>query len=66
MCNPKPSSPSSFVSNEKVHFVNSHKPIDVQVDDEELIQKWPTPSEVNIYKKIKIKNLFPYTPTELH
>ncbi|XP_055835962.1 protein DETOXIFICATION 48-like [Solanum dulcamara] len=46
MCNPKPSSPSSFVSNEKVHFVNSHKPIDVQVDDEEeLIQKWPTPSE---------------------
>nr|XP_004238041.1 protein DETOXIFICATION 48 [Solanum lycopersicum] len=45
MCNPKPSSPSSFVSNEKVHFVNSNKPIDVQVDDEEQLHKWPTPSE---------------------
>ncbi|XP_006364986.1 protein DETOXIFICATION 48-like [Solanum tuberosum] len=45
MCNPKPSSPSSFVSNEKVHFVNSNKPIDVQVDEEEQLRKWPTPSE---------------------
>ncbi|KAH0680284.1 hypothetical protein KY284_021369 [Solanum tuberosum] len=45
MCNPKPSSPSSFVSNEKVHFVNSNKPIDVQVDEEEQLHKWPTPSE---------------------
>ncbi|KAK4722585.1 hypothetical protein R3W88_012818 [Solanum pinnatisectum] len=46
MCNPKPSSPSSFVSNEKVHFVNSNKPIDVQIDDEEeQLHKWPTPSE---------------------
>ncbi|KAF3659798.1 putative receptor-like protein kinase HAIKU2-like [Capsicum annuum] len=46
MCNPKPSSPSSFVSTEKVHFVNSHEPIDVQVDDEEeLLHKWPTPTQ---------------------
>ncbi|CAN4092265.1 unnamed protein product [Withania somnifera] len=47
MCNSKPSSPSSFVSTEKVHFVNSHKPIDVQVDDgdEQLLHKWPTPTE---------------------
>ncbi|MCD9558823.1 Protein DETOXIFICATION 48 [Datura stramonium] len=53
MCNPKPSSPSSFVSTEKVHFVNSHKPIDdVQVDDEEeLLHKWPTPTEA--FEEIK-------------
>lgn len=52
MCNSKPSSPSSFVSTEKVHFVNSHKPIDVQVDDdEELLHKWPTPTEA--FEEIK-------------
>lgn len=58
MCNPKPSSPSSFVSKEKVHFVNSHKPIGVQVDDEdEQLHKWPTPTEVNINYIYKIKKL---------
>lgn len=53
MCNSKPSSPSSFVSTEKVHFVNSHKPIDLQVDDddEELLHKWPTPTEA--FEEIK-------------
>lgn len=56
MCNPKTDSPSSFVSTEKAHFVNSHKPMDFQADDEELLHRWPTPTEV------KRTNTFSPTP----
>ncbi|XP_009765487.1 protein DETOXIFICATION 48-like [Nicotiana tabacum] len=51
MCNPKTDSPSSFVSTEKAHFVNSHKPMDFQADDEELLHRWPTPTEA--FEEIK-------------
>ncbi|KAH7567597.1 hypothetical protein ACOSP7_010418 [Xanthoceras sorbifolium] len=48
MCNPKPSSPSSFFSprNNKTHFVNPNKTMDLHTDDDhEELHRWPTHSE---------------------
>ncbi|KAI3460095.1 hypothetical protein Pfo_016758 [Paulownia fortunei] len=44
MCNPKPSSPSSFVSTNKSHFLNPNKTMDLRTDDQEL-HRWPNTSE---------------------
>ncbi|CAK9157921.1 unnamed protein product [Ilex paraguariensis] len=43
MCNPNPSSPSSFVSNNKSHVINPSKTMDLHTDDE--LHRWPTPTE---------------------
>ncbi|RVW65668.1 Protein detoxification 48 [Vitis vinifera] len=47
MCNPKPSSPSSFLSPMKAHFMSLNKTMDLHTDDEEeqQLHRWPTPSE---------------------
>ncbi|KAK2660028.1 hypothetical protein Ddye_006561 [Dipteronia dyeriana] len=50
MCNPKPSSPSSFFSSprsNRTHFVNPNKTMDLQTDhdDHEELHRWPTHSE---------------------
>lgn len=45
MCNPKPSSPSSFFSPKKIHFTNLNKTMDLHTDDQEELHRWPTPSE---------------------
>lgn len=45
MCNPKPSSPSSFFSPKKTHFTNLNKTMDLHTDDQEELHRWPTPSE---------------------
>ncbi|CAK9173624.1 unnamed protein product [Ilex paraguariensis] len=44
MCNPKPSSPSSFFCNNKTQFINPNKTNDLNTDDEEL-HRWPTLTE---------------------
>ncbi|XP_059633304.1 protein DETOXIFICATION 48-like [Cornus florida] len=44
MCNPKPSSPSSFVPTKKTHFLNPKHTVDLLHNDDEL-HRWPTPSE---------------------
>ncbi|XP_010271543.1 PREDICTED: protein DETOXIFICATION 48-like [Nelumbo nucifera] len=44
MCNPNPSSPSSFLSPMKTHFANPNKTMNDLNNDEEL-HRWPTPSE---------------------
>ncbi|KAJ9166417.1 hypothetical protein P3X46_021178 [Hevea brasiliensis] len=46
MCNPKPSSPSSFLCPKKTCFAKSNKPMDLYSDDEEELRRLPTPSEV--------------------
>ncbi|KAK9166129.1 hypothetical protein Scep_001320 [Stephania cephalantha] len=48
MCNPKPSSPSSILSANKNTFITPHKTMDLPSHDDEqqLLHKWPTPSEV--------------------
>ncbi|GLT60541.1 hypothetical protein SLA2020_333030 [Shorea laevis] len=49
MCNvnPKPSSPSSFLSSSRTHFINPTKTMDnLHLDDqEEQLRRWPTLSE---------------------
>ncbi|KAI5355843.1 PREDICTED: DETOXIFICATION [Prunus dulcis] len=49
MCNPKPSSPSSFLSSNKTHFImNSNKTMDLHAaadDDDQELHRWPTLSE---------------------
>ncbi|KAF5174976.1 Detoxification-like protein [Thalictrum thalictroides] len=45
MCNPKPSSPSSFISAKKTHFLNPQKTMDLHNEEDEL-HRWPTPTEV--------------------
>ncbi|PIA51835.1 hypothetical protein AQUCO_01000013v1 [Aquilegia coerulea] len=45
MCNPKPSSPSSFFSAKKTHFLNPQKSMDLHNEEDEL-HRWPTPTEV--------------------
>ncbi|KAJ4963055.1 hypothetical protein NE237_022994 [Protea cynaroides] len=50
MCNPKPSSPSSFISPKKTHSVNPNKTTDplIEEDQEEEVDnlhRWPTSSE---------------------
>ncbi|KAJ9674111.1 hypothetical protein PVL29_023579 [Vitis rotundifolia] len=47
MCNPKPSSPSSFLSPMKAHFMSLNKTMDLHTDDEEeqRLHRWPTSSE---------------------
>ncbi|KAL6511190.1 Protein DETOXIFICATION 48 [Orobanche hederae] len=45
MCNPNPSSPSSFISLNKTHFLNPNKTIvDLPTDDQGL-HRWPNTSE---------------------
>ncbi|XP_057773322.1 protein DETOXIFICATION 48-like [Salvia miltiorrhiza] len=44
MCNPKPSSPSSFIPTNKNHFINPNKTM-VVVDDEDDLDRWPNISE---------------------
>ncbi|KAF8377436.1 hypothetical protein HHK36_030813 [Tetracentron sinense] len=45
MCNPKPSSPSSFLPPNKTHFIyNPNKTMDLHTDEE--LHRWPSPSEV--------------------
>ena len=53
MCNPKPSSPSSFLSPMKAHFMSLNKTMDLHTDDEEeqQLHRWPTPSEVKKKKE---------------
>ncbi|KAA8528408.1 hypothetical protein F0562_035763 [Nyssa sinensis] len=47
MCNPKPSSPLSFISTNKTHFTNPHKTMDLHTDDgDDELHRWPTPSQV--------------------
>lgn len=47
MCNPKPSSPSSFISSYKTHFTNPDITMDHLSDtDQEELHRWPTFSEV--------------------
>ncbi|KAK9270462.1 hypothetical protein L1049_026042 [Liquidambar formosana] len=46
MCNPKPSSPSSFLPSTKTHFINPNKTMDFHTDDQDdQLQRWPTLSE---------------------
>lgn len=45
MCNPKPSSPSSFFTPRKPHYTNLNKTVDLPTDDPEELHRWPTPSE---------------------
>ncbi|KAG5543740.1 hypothetical protein RHGRI_016482 [Rhododendron griersonianum] len=47
MCNPKPSSPTSFASSNKTHFKNPNKPMDPDVDNDldDQLHRWPTPCE---------------------
>ncbi|CAL8997642.1 unnamed protein product [Prunus brigantina] len=49
MCNPKPSSPSSFLSSNKTHFImNSNKTMNLHAaadDDDQELHRWPTLSE---------------------
>ncbi|CAB4267388.1 unnamed protein product [Prunus armeniaca] len=49
MCNPKPSSPSSFLPSNKTHFImNSNKTMDLHAaadDDDQELHRWPTLSE---------------------
>ncbi|XP_021910388.1 protein DETOXIFICATION 48 [Carica papaya] len=46
MCNPKPSSPSSFISSYKTHFTNPDITMDHLSDtDQEELHRWPTFSE---------------------
>ncbi|KAJ8772262.1 hypothetical protein K2173_027439 [Erythroxylum novogranatense] len=45
MCNPKPSSPSSFLSPATTHFAIPNKAMDHYTDDEEGLRRCPTPSE---------------------
>ncbi|KAA8538233.1 hypothetical protein F0562_027944 [Nyssa sinensis] len=44
MCNPKPSSPSSFVSTKKTHFINPNKTMDLHVvdDHDDELHRWPS------------------------
>ncbi|KAF5739816.1 MATE efflux family protein 5 [Tripterygium wilfordii] len=46
MCNPKPSSPSSFLPPKKTHFMDPHKTMDLPSDVQKQLHRWPTPSEV--------------------
>ncbi|OAY23130.1 protein DETOXIFICATION 48 [Manihot esculenta] len=46
MCNPKPSSPSSFLCPKTTCFAKSNKTMDLCNDDEEELHRWPTLSEV--------------------
>ncbi|XP_052191022.1 protein DETOXIFICATION 48 [Diospyros lotus] len=48
MCNPKPSSPSSFVSSMKSHFTKTNKAMVLhnnKNDEFDELHRWPTPSE---------------------
>ena len=52
MCNPNPSSPSSFVSSKKTHLIKPNKTMDIPAlddfdDVDDQLHRWPTPSEVN-------------------
>ncbi|XAR48464.1 hypothetical protein NMG60_11031289 [Bertholletia excelsa] len=50
MCNPKPSSPSSFISSKITNPLSpqkpSHLPSNDDDDDLDALQRWPTPSEI--------------------
>ncbi|PSR99961.1 Protein DETOXIFICATION like [Actinidia chinensis var. chinensis] len=50
MCNPNPSSPSSFVSSKKTHLIKPNKTMDLPTRDDfedvdDQLHRWPTPSE---------------------
>ncbi|CAA2994218.1 DETOXIFICATION 48-like [Olea europaea subsp. europaea] len=51
MCNSNPSSPSSFVSTQKNHFLNPNKYEDFYIDHEQELHRWPTTSET--FEEIK-------------
>ncbi|KAJ0025626.1 hypothetical protein Pint_08561 [Pistacia integerrima] len=55
MCNSKPSSPSSFSSHNKTHFVNPNQNMDPHTtthhQEEDQLNRWPTPSEA--FEEIK-------------
>uniref|UniRef100_A0A2N9H1T7 Uncharacterized protein n=1 Tax=Fagus sylvatica TaxID=28930 RepID=A0A2N9H1T7_FAGSY len=46
MCNPKPSSPSSLLSQKKTPTTNLNESGDPQPDDHQELHRWPTPAEV--------------------
>ncbi|KAJ4837870.1 Protein DETOXIFICATION 48 [Turnera subulata] len=52
MCNPKPSSPSSFLCTKKTHFgTKPTKTMDLFTDDQEELHRWPTPAQA--FQEIK-------------
>ncbi|KAJ8762562.1 hypothetical protein K2173_008001 [Erythroxylum novogranatense] len=47
MCNPKPSSPSSFLCSPTTRFSIPNKATDLYTDDQEELKRWPTLSEAS-------------------
>ena len=60
MCNPKPSSPSSLLSQKKTPTTNLNESGDPQPDDHQELHRWPTLAEV---KKLIKKKQRPHAPT---